>query len=453
MGAELFGIEFVDETLAMIMVATLFVFLMFGYPVAFTLGGVALMFGLFGLDISFFNLLPQRIWGIMNNVTLLAVPLFIFMGVMLERSGIAERLLESMSMLFGKLRSGLAIAVVISGAVLAASTGIVGASVVTMGLISLPLMLKRGFPATYSCGVICASGTLGQIIPPSIVLILLGDIVGVSVGQLFVAAVGPGLLLVFAYILYSIVYCSMSGAELLEQESFTGTTKEIWFSVAGALFPPVILIVLVLGSIFFGVASPTEAAAVGAFGAIALATIYGRLSWSTLKEAMEYTLKLTCMVFLILIGSQAFGLVFRGLSGDDAIRELVLSFNYGPGAFLAAVMLLLFVLGCFLDFIEIVFIVVPILVPLLKEYDFDLLWISVLIAVNLQMSFLTPPFGFSLFYLKGVAPPEVSSGTIYRGIIPFVLIQAAVVALLIFFPGIATWLPEYLDAQAAEQFR
>lgn len=441
--AEYLGIEFVDEQLALIMVGALFVLLLFGYPVAFTLGGVALLFGFFALDISYISLLPQRIWGVMDNPTLLAVPLFIFMGVMLERSGIAERLLETMSMFFGRMRGGMAVSVVLSGAVLAASTGIVGASVVTMGLISLPIMLKRGYSPSFSSGLICASGTLGQIIPPSIVLILLGDIVGVSVGQLFIAAVGPGLLLVALYTLYTIVFCRFSRMDIDEHEPLA--LGPLLVSAATALLPPGLLIVLVLGSIFFGFASPTEASAVGAFGAMLLAVVYRRLSMGVLSEVMERTVLLTCMVFMILIGAQAFGLVFRGLSGDDAIRDLVLSFEYSEGHFLAAVMVLLFLLGCFLDFIEIVFIVVPILVPLLEEYQFNLLWFAVLIAVNLQMSFITPPFGFSLFYLKGVAPPEVRSGAIYRGIIPFVVIQAVVVAAVVWFPGLATWLPAYLE--------
>lgn len=348
-------------------------------------------------------------------------------------------------MLFGRMRSGMAIAVILSGAVLAASTGIVGASVVTMGLISLPVMLKRGYTPAFSSGVICSSGTLGQIIPPSIVLILLGDIVGVSVGQLFIAAVGPGLLLVLLYTLYAFVYCRVFAKDLAEVEWLDTPKREVLLEALKALLPPAALIFMVLGSIFFGIASPTEAAAVGAFGAMVLAACYRRLTFASLSQVMDRTLLLTCMVFMILIGAQAFGLIFRGLSGDDAIRDLVLSFDYSPSVFLLAVMVLLFILGCFLDFIEIVFIVVPILVPLLAEFEFDLLWFSVLIAINLQMSFLTPPFGFSLFYLKGVAPPEVRSSDIYKGIFPFVVIQAIVVALVVFYPPIATWLPSYFQ--------
>ena len=442
--AELLGISFQEEQLALLMVGTLFLLLMFGYPVAFTLGGVGLCFGLFALDPVFLNLLPQRVWGVMGNFTLLAVPLFVFMGVMLERSGVAENLLSSLASLFGRLRSGLAVSVVLSGALLAASTGIVGASVVTMGLISLPVMLKRGYPASFSSGLICTSGTLGQIIPPSIVLILLGDIMGVSVGELFIAAVIPGMILVAAYCLYAVLYCAVYKPELAPRAELNESPLAVLTHALIALVPPGVLIVAVLGSIFFGIASPTEAAAVGAFGAVFLAAGYRRLSFAVLCDVSETTTRLTSMVFFILVGAQAFGLVFRGLSGDDAIRDFVLALNYSEGIFLAIVMVLLFFLGCFLDFIEIVFIVVPILVPLIDEFGFGKLWIAVLIAVNLQMSFLTPPFGFALFFLKGVAPPDLKSSDIYRGVIPFVIIQALVLALLISYPQLVEWLPGLL---------
>ena len=445
---QLLGVGIADQHLALAMVVSLFLALMLGYPVAFTLGGVGLIFGLLGPDPEILNVLPLRIYGVMKNITLLAVPLFVFMGVMglLERSGVAENLLEAMSGLFGRLRSGLAISVIISGALLAASTGIVGASVVTMGLISLPIMLKRGYPAAFSCGVICSSGTLGQIIPPSIVLILLGDIMGISVGELFIAAVVPGLILVAGYSGYSVIYCIINADKLFPPlESQNQSFLKIIKNALIALFPPGLLIVLVLGSIFVGYATPTEAAAVGAFGSIVLAGVYRKLSISILNDVAQMTTRLTSMVFMILVGAQAFGLVFRGLSGDDAIRDFVLSLDCGQGAFLGIVMLLLFILGCFLDFIEIVFIVVPILVPLIEEFDISKIWVAILIAVNLQMSFLTPPFGFSLFYLKGVSPPEIKSGDIYRGVIPFVIIQAAVLALLVLFPEIVEWLPGIVE--------
>ena len=439
--AEYLGLSLQDEYVALSMVGTLFVLLLLGYPVAFTLGGVGFFFGFFALDPIFLNLLPQRIWGVMTNFTLLAVPLFVFMGVMLERSGVAERLLTAMSSLFGSMRAGLAISVILSGALLAASTGIVGASVVTMGLISLPVMLKRGYPASFSSGVICSSGTLGQIIPPSIVLILLGDIMGVSVGELFIAAVVPGLILVTCYCLYAIFYCAVFKPDIsFSFDNNKAKSSVVWEALL-ALLPPGVLIFAVLGSIFFGIASPTEAAAVGAFFAILLSVIYRQFSFQVLREVAQTSTKLTSMVFFILVGAQAFGLVFRGLSGDDAIRDFVLSLEYSQGAFLAVVMLLLFFLGCFLDFIEIVFIVIPILVPLMDDFGLSKIWVAILIAVNLQMSFLTPPFGFSLFFLKGVAPPEVKSTDIYRGVLPFVLIQAIILALLICFPQIVAWFP------------
>ncbi|MCB0322689.1 MAG: TRAP transporter large permease subunit [Bdellovibrionales bacterium] len=433
-----------DEALALLMVATLFVLLMAGFPVAFTLGGVALVFGAIGLGVDFFQLLPYRIFGVIENVTLLAVPLFVYMGVMLERSGIAEDLLASMSLLFGRLRGGLALAVVISGALLAASTGIVGASVVTMGLISLPVMLSRGYPASFSSGLICASGTLGQIIPPSVVLILLGDIMGVSVGELFLAAVVPGLLLVAAYALYSICYCARFATDVASE---TLAPTQLLQRLGKALLPPGALVLAVLGSIFFGIASPTEAAAVGAAGSMILAALYGRLSRTTLQEVMQRTMQLTAMVFMILFGAQAFGLVFRGLNGDHAIATFVQSLQLDAGGFLLVVMVLLFVLGCFLDFIEIVFIVIPILTPLLGALGIPKLWFAVVVAMNLQMSFLTPPFGFSLFFLKGVAPPEVNTGHIYRGIVPFVVLQALVLTILILYPELVLWLPKQASAR------
>ena len=439
------------EHLALCMVGALFAFLLCGYPVAFTLGGVGLLFGLIGYHCDFFNIillnaLPQRIEGVMMNITLLAVPLFIFMGVTLERSGIAEDLLDSMSLLFGRLRAGMPFSVIISGALLAASTGIVGASVVTMGLMSLPVMLKRGFRPDFSSGVICASGTLGQIIPPSIVLILLGDIMGVSVGELFLGAVVPGLILVAGYLGYSFLYCNFHADAGGTSDHETTSGLALAIRVSKALLPPGVLIVSVLGSIFFGIASPTEAAAVGAFGALVLAVGNGKLDLKTLRGIMDSTTYLTCMVFMILLGATTFSLVFRGLGGDDVIRDLVVSLPHAKYIFLAIVMLLLFVLGCFLDFIEIVFIVVPILVPLIEEFQFNPLWFSVLIAVNLQTSFLTPPLGFSLFYLRGVAPPEVTSRHIYKGIIPFVIIQLAALALLVAFPGLVTWLPSIVSS-------
>jgi len=425
------------------MVVTLFVLLLFGFPVGFTLGGVALLFGYIGLDESYFNLLPQRIWGIMTNYTLLAVPLFILMGVTLERSGIAERLLVTLGRACGRFRGGLAIAVVVAGALLAASTGIVGASVVTMGLISLPVMLQRGYGARFSSGLICASGTLGQIIPPSIVLILLGDIIGVSVGELFIAAVIPGLLLVVGFILYALWFAYRNG-EILS--AGTDEAPPSTGELLSALVAPGLLITAVLGAIFFGIASPTEAAAVGASGALLLALSYRKLSLKQLFEVTDTSVLLSCMVFTILVGATAFGLVFRGLDGDVIVTDYITELPNSELWFTVLVMLLLFVLGCFLDFIEIVFIVVPLIVPVLHELDLNPLWFGIVIALNLQTSFLTPPLGFALFYLKGVAPPGVKTRDIYLGIIPFVLIQVAVLLFVVLFPDIVLYLPELIKS-------
>ncbi len=429
------------------MFLALTILLMGGFPVTFTLMGTALAFGLIGFGWDFFNLLPLRIWGTMNNVTLMAVPLFVFMGVMLERSGLAEELLDTMGMLFGPMRGGLAISVVVVGALLGASTGIVGATVVTMGLLAVPTMLRRGYKKEMATGTVSAAGTLGQIIPPSIVLVLVGDIVGVPIGDLFMGAVFPGLVLVVLYIIYIIIVAwlkpemapaipkselaAMSGGKLLKQ-------------VGRALVPPLFLMVAVLGSIFAGVASPTEAAAVGAIGATALTVIKKKFSIKILRQVMDTTTRLTCMVFIILVGASAFGLVFRGLGGDSLVRGFLgaLAEDYSKWFVFTIVMGLIFIIGFFLDFIEITFIHVPVLAPIMIEFGIDPLWFCVLLAVNLQTSFMTPPFGFSLFYLKAVTPPEVTTGNIYRGIIPFVLCQLFGLFIIALFPVLVTWLPK-----------
>ncbi len=429
------------------MFLALTILLMAGFPVTFTLMGTALCFGLIGFGWNFFNLLPLRIWGVMGNVTLMAVPLFVFMGVMLERSGLAEDLLDTMGVLFGRIRGGMAISVVVVGAILGASTGIVGATVVTMGLLAVPTMLKRGYQKELATGTVSASGTLGQIIPPSIVLVLIGDIVGVSVGDLFIGAVLPGLLLVSLYIVY-ILIVAMFRPELApaipKEELDAMSAKQLLTRVSKALFPPLFLMVAVLGSIFAGIASPTEAAAVGAVGATLLALANRKFSLGILREVMQTTVKLTCMVFIILCGAAAFGLVFRGLGGDELVREFLggLADKYSKGMVLAIVMGLIFVIGFFLDFIEITFIHVPVLAPIMLEFGFDPVWFCILLAVNLQTSFMTPPFGFSLFYLKAVTPPEVTTGHIYRGIIPFVFFQLIGLAIVVLFPKLATWLPK-----------
>ena len=429
------------------MFLALTILLMVGFPVTFTLMGTALTFGLIGFGWDFFNLLPLRIWGVMGNVTLLAVPLFVFMGVMLERSGLAEELLDTMGLAFGRLRGGLAISVVIVGALLGASTGIVGATVVTMGLLAVPTMLKRGYQKELATGTVSASGTLGQIIPPSIVLVLIGDIVGVPVGDLFMGAVLPGLVLVGLYILYILIvsFLKPNWAPPIPKEELAALTPKIMLKkVCRAMFPPLFLMMAVLGSIFAGVASPTEAAGVGAVGATLLTIANKKFSMKILQEVMHSTMQLTCMVFIILVGAASFGLVFRGMGGDELVRHFLggIAANHGQWTVLAIVMGLIFIIGFFLDFIEITFIHVPVLAPIMIEFGFDPAWFCILIAVNLQTSFMTPPFGFSLFYLKAVTPPEISTGDIYRGIIPFVIVQLIGLLIVVLYPQLVTWLPK-----------
>lgn len=427
------------EALPIILFALIFILILLGYPVAFTLGGISVIFGLILFDVDFFYLLALRIYGTMENYVLIAVPLFIYMGIMLEKSGLAENLLETMALLFGKFRGGLAISVIIVGAMLAASTGIVGATVITMGFISLPTMLKRGYSAELATGTIASSGTLGQIIPPSVVLVLLGSVLNVSVGNLFAAAIIPGLGLVACYLLYivglAIVKPKLAPAMPAEEiEAFR--SEGMLKKVVGAFVLPFLLILAVLGSIFAGIASPTEAAAVGALGAILLTIFQGKFSMKVLKEVMYETTHLTCMVFIILVGAAAFALVFRGLGGDRYITELIENANLSPMGFLAIVMIVVFIAGFFIDFIEIIFIIVPVVAPVFNSMGIDLIWIGILLALNLQTSFLSPPFGFALFYLKGVAPPQVKTKHLYRGIIPFIIIQLIFLTLVILFPEI-----------------
>ncbi|MCC7429268.1 TRAP transporter large permease subunit [bacterium] len=435
------------ELMPILFFFSLFVLLILGFPVAFTLGGVSLIFGLLTFGLDFFQLLPLRIWGVMTNYVLIAVPLFIFMGVMLEKSGLAEELLETMALLFGRLRGGLAISVVIVGTLLAASTGIVGATVVTMGLLSLPTMLKRGYSAELATGTIAASGTLGQIIPPSIVLVLLGSILNVSIGEMFVGAVIPGFLLVLLYLLW-IVTIALFRPELapaMPKEELEQFRKNGMFRrILHAFVLPFVLVLSVLGSIFAGIASPTEASAVGAFGATLLTITAKKFSLQTLKAVMLETTHLTSMVFIILVGASAFGLVFRGMKGDHYLTELILDANLSPHFFLVIVMLVIFVAGFFIDFIEIIFIIVPVVAPIFVKMEVNLLWLGVLIAINLQTSFLTPPFGFALFYLKGVAPKNITTKQIYKGVFPYILIQLLGLALVILFPEFVTWLPNFL---------
>ena len=452
---------------ALLMFVTVVGVLLIGFPVAFSLAGTALLFAVAGIatgffDPTFLSIAPNRIFGIMNNGTLVAVPLFVFMGITLERARIAEDLLETLSLLFGSLRGGLGIAVTLVGMLLAASTGIVGATVVTMGLLSLPTMLKRGYDPAVASGVISASGTLGQIIPPSIILVLLGDVLSaafqqaqinqgifspdtVSVGDLFIGAVIPGFLLVVFYIVYILLLGFVRPDKMpppRESEGGRLVGSALLVRVILVLLPPLFLILAVLGSIIAGLATPTEAAAVGAMGALLLAVIKHELSWARLREIVRSTTKITSMVFMILIGASIFSLVFRGYGGDDVVRDFLLSLPGGTATAVIVVMLVMFLLGFVLDFIEITFVVVPIVGPILLAMGLDPVWLGIMIAINLQTSFLTPPFGFALFYLRGVAPPEVTTTAIYRGSIPFVAIQLLMLVLLAVWPDLVTWLPE-----------
>lgn len=427
------------EYWALLFFLLVFLLIMIGFPVAFTLGGLSVLFGLIFLEPSFFHFMPGRIMGVMNNYVLIAVPLFIFMGILLEQSGIAARLLNTMAAAIGKRRGGLAMSVVLVGTLLAASTGIVGATVVTMGLISLPVMLCSGYSARLASGTIAASGTLGQIIPPSIVLVLLGSVMNVPVGRLFAGALIPGLLLVVFYLGWLMLTARTQkvSTSLAASGSFTPTSDgRLWQT----LVLPLLLMGAVLGSIFAGMASPTEAAAIGAAGAMILTAGQRKLSLALLRNTAMETMHLTAMVFMILLGASTFALVFRGMGGDVFLLEIITQSGLRQGQFLLLVMVLFFVVGFFIDFIEIIFILVPILMPLMAMYKLDMTWVAILIALNLQTSFLTPPFGFALFYLKGVAPPEVRTRDIYLGVIPFIILQLIVLTLVILFPE---WLISY----------
>lgn len=433
-----------QELIPFIFFAVIAFSLLAGYPVAFTLGGVSVLFGgiLFGFD--FFELLPLRVWGIMSNYVLVSAPMFIFMGVMFERSGIAEELLETMALLFGRMRGGLAISVLVVGALLGASTGIVGATIVTLGVLSIPVMLKRGCSPTDSCGVVAASGTLGQIIPPSIILILLGSTLNISIGDLFLGAVIPGMMLVLLYIGWIVVLNKIrpNAFPAFPEEEIQKFQKNKLRKIVTAFLLPSVLVLLVLGSMFMGIASPTEAAAVGAMGATVLAIIRKKFSKETLMHVSKKTAVITSMAFMILVGATAFSLVFRGLHGDRVLTEMIIAAEIGPELFLLIVMLIIFLAGFLIDFIEIIFIIVPIVAPVFQNhYQMDLLWIGILIAMNLQTSFMTPPFGFALFYLKGVTPPEIKTTHIYKGVIPYISIILICLMLMYFFPQLALWLP------------
>ncbi|MGF1859225.1 TRAP transporter large permease [Photobacterium profundum] len=452
------------ELLPLFLFVVVFIVLLFGYPVAFSLAGSALLFAAIGyvtetFDPVFLEAIPNRIQGILSNELLIAIPLFVFMGVMLEKSKIAEELLDTMGQVFGGMAGGLGLSVTLVGMLLAASTGIVGATVVTMGLLSLPTMLRRGYSPEISTGIICASGTLGQIIPPSIVLVLLGDVISssyqqaqldqgifapdsVTVGDLFFGALIPGLILVSLYALYIIAIAIISPEKVPPiPEDERKVSKELWMQVLTVLIPPILLIVLVLGSILGGIATPTEAASVGSVGAIILSCFKRTFNLNILRQVMRSTTEVTAMVFMILIGASVFSLVFRGFGGDDLVRDFLIDLPGGVFGAVLLVMIVMFLLGFFLDFIEITFVVIPIVAPILLTMGLDPIWLGIMIALNLQTSFLTPPFGFSLFYLRGVAPDSVSTPQIYRGVIPFIGIQLFVLGLLAYWPALATWLP------------
>lgn len=456
------------EWVALPLFLSVIVVLLAGFPVAFSLAGTALIFAFIGIltgsfEPAFLSALPSRIFGIMSNETLVAVPLFVFMGITLERARIAEDLLETLSALFGSMRGGLGISVMLVGVLLAASTGIVGATVVTMGLLSLPTMLKRGYAPEIATGTICAAGTLGQIIPPSIILVMLGDVISsayqqaqlsqgtfapktVSVGDLFAGAVVPGLLLVFLYVLW-LVFSAIVKPDSMPAHVSSEDDRVSAARILKALVPPLLLIFAVLGSILGGFATPTEAAGVGATGALLMALLRRTLSMERLREIMRGTLRISSMVFMILIGASVFSLVFRGYGGDDGVRAVLDALPGGVFAAVVVVMLVMFLLGFVLDFIEITFVVVPIVGPVLLSMGLDPVWLGIMIAINLQSSFLTPPFGFALFYLRSVAPPEVTTAQIYRGVIPFVGIQIFTLLILAVFPDLVTWLPHKLYGQ------
>ena len=441
--------------IGIVMFVTALGMLLIGFPVAFTFGAVAVFFGLAagileaveydlplmeGLvdtGVNMFAFMPFRVFSIMQNTILMAVPLFILMGVILQKTGLAERLLEAMGSLFGKVRGGVAISTVLVGSLLAASTGVVGASVVAMGVISLPVMLKYNYSKKLATGTICASGTLGQIIPPSIVLIILGDVFQVPVGDLFQAAIYPGLALVGSYIAYIMIvsFLDKDAAPAIEMDEDAGTKMQQIITALKAIIPPLVLVLLVLGSIFAGIATPTESAAVGSVGAMVLAILYRSFSFSMLKDAALETAKVTAMVFAILIGATAFSMVFTYTGGDAIIEEVMMSLPGEKWGFIIISMLVIMFLGFFIDFVEISYIIVPILVPIAINLDINPVWFAILIAMNLQTSFLTPPFGFSLFYLRGVAPDSVKTTDIYKGVVPFIIIQVTVLSILVVYPG------------------
>jgi tripartite ATP-independent transporter DctM subunit len=427
------------------MLVAFFVLLLAGIPVALTLATAGFVFGWLGFGTTLFNLLPHRLFGVVTNATLLAIPLFVFMGMMLEKSKLAEDLMDVIGHAAGSLRGGLGVGIILVGVLMGATTGIVGATVVTLGLLTLPGMLRRGYDKGLACGVICASGTLGQIIPPSLILILLADILNESVGTLFAAAMIPGLLLAGIYVVYvlglGILRPDMVPAVPKEERALI-SKGELAIRILKVVAPPIALVGAVLGSIIAGIAAPSEAASMGALGSLVITAVTGRLSWRVLRETAEATTKITAMMMFILMCAQVFALSFRGLQGERLVHDLFAFLPGGINADIWFLMFIIFVLGFFIEWIEISYIAVPLFLPVFVAAGVDMVWLAALICINLQTSFLTPPFGWSLFFLRGVAPPEVTTGDIYRGVVPFILLQVVALVLVFSYPGIATWLPK-----------
>jgi tripartite ATP-independent transporter DctM subunit len=433
------------EWLCIGMLVSFFLLLMAGVPVALTLATVGFVFGILGFGTTLFNLLPARIYGVVANYQWLAIPLFVFMGVMLEKSRLAEDLMEVIAHAAGNLRGGLGIGIIVVGVLMGATTGIVGATVVTLGLLTLPTLLRRGYDKGLACGTICASGTLGQIIPPSLILILLADILNESVGTLFAAAMIPGLMLSGIYVIYILalgIFRPDMVPPVPQAERDLLSRRQLWGKIVRVVLPPIALVGAVLGSIIAGIAAPTEAASMGALGAIAVTAIGRRMSWSVLRETTYTTTKITAMMMFILMCAQAFSLAFRGLQGENLVQDFFAFLPGGINADIWFLMFIIFILGFFIEWIEISYIAVPLFLPIFIAAKVDMVWLATLICVNLQTSFLTPPFGWALFFLRGVAPPEVTTGDIYRGIVPFVLMQLVALALVFFFPQLALWLPK-----------
>jgi tripartite ATP-independent transporter DctM subunit len=434
-----------NEVLAILMLVSFFVLLLAGIPVALTLATAGLVFGYLGFGSGLFNLLPNRLFGVVTNYTLIAMPLFVFMGVMLEKSRLAEDLMEVIAHAAGNLRGGLGIGIIVVGVLMGATTGIVGATVVTLGLLTLPTLLRRGYDKGLACGTICASGTLGQIIPPSLILILLADILNESVGTLFAAAMIPGLMLSGIYVIYILalgIFRPDMVPPVPQAERDLLSRRQLWGKIVRVVLPPIALVGAVLGSIIAGIAAPTEAASMGALGAIAVTAIGRRMSWSVLRETTYTTTKITAMMMFILMCAQAFSLAFRGLQGERLVQDFFAFLPGGINADIWFLMFIIFILGFFIEWIEISYIAVPLFLPIFVAANVDMVWLATLICVNLQTSFLTPPFGWALFFLRGVAPPEITTGDIYRGIIPFVGMQLIALVLVFWFPALALWLPK-----------